>query len=748
MTVARRPLGWLAARPALALFLFLVTLYALAAGVSRNSFGYSADGTFAFEMAKSAVVDPEHAYIRDHHRNFSRWGLGLPLLLAPVAAFAEPIAAAAPQRDRIPIGDHDLLLVRFPPVGRGALAEAVSELDLNIQPGRYATIALLSHTGLSAELEQGAEVARLVITDADGRLIERPIRAGIETAEWAYDRAEVRAVVRHERPEPVAKHIGNLRANYYLARWEFDPPVDLASARVYYRAPVGDLYVDGIAMRRPDGAWLDGPGVGRVWSERQNVEFFRRLWAPLVNVIATALGAVILFQIVRRLGYAERAALLVALAYGLGSMAWPYAKLDFSEPIVTTALLGVVWALLLQRHTGLVRFAALAGLVAVFAVFTKYVTAIALPPLAIYVIVQHKPGRSWRQTWQAARRPLLAFLLPFLVLAPLVLLVAALAFDMRLLYERELIGGLQRDWLELPFLLGFHGLVTSWGKGVLWYNPVLLLAIPAIPWFIHRHGWRSLIFLAVPIVYLALYSKKPVWYGGNAWGPRYLVPTLPFLIVMGAPLAAWAVERARRLLPRLALAALLLASVGVQFMGVSKDFIGYLNLFQFQVAGLVSENGAIYGGAEYQRWSSIQPEGDFAAVLYAHQFSPLLAHAWLLRADAVNLFAPDRTDLLEDALYRSPWSRFGIDAPPRRPEAGLGLDFWSMTLAESFLAYPWLVFWIAAALLGLQALSLGAWGVVTRRVLRVGGRWRLVQMVPVGAYAAVLVVFDTAHFML
>ena len=104
---------------------------------------------------------------------------------------------------------------------------------------------------MSAELEQGAEVARLVITDADGRLIERPIRAGIETAEWAYDRAEVRAVVRHERPEPVAKHIGNLRANYYLARWEFDPPVDLASARVYYRAPLGDLYVDGIAMRRP-----------------------------------------------------------------------------------------------------------------------------------------------------------------------------------------------------------------------------------------------------------------------------------------------------------------------------------------------------------------------------------------------------------------------------------------------------------------------------------------------------------------
>ena len=748
MNFAPRSVHWFMARPSLALFVFLVTVYSMAAGVSRNGFGYSADGTFAFEMAKSAIVDPNHAYIRDQHRNFSRWGLGLPLLLAPVAAFAEPIAGVAPQRDRIPTNDHDLLLVRFPPLGGSPIQEVSRKLDLNLPAGSYTTIMMLSHTGLSTELDQGMEVARLIITDLTGSSIERPIRGGIETAEWAYDRADVRAVIKHERPEPVAKHIGNLRANYYLARWEFNPPINLVSARAEYGPATGNIYVDAIAMRQVDGEWVDGPGIGRIWSERQNTEFFRRLWAPLINILTTALGAVIAFQIVRRLGYAERTALLVALVYGLGTMAWPYAKFDFAEPIVTTALLGATWMLMLQRDTGLTRYAGAAGVAVLFAVGTKYVTVIALPLLAVYILTLNKPGRSWRQAWLAAYRPLLIFVLPFLLLVPPVLVVAALVFDMRLLYERELVGGIQRGWLELPFLLGFHGLVTSWGKGALWYNPILLLTIPVIPWFIHRHGWRSLIFLAVPTVYLLLYSKKQVWYGGNGWGPRYLVPTLPFLIVMGAPLASWALEHTRRLLPRIALVTLLLLSVSIQFMGSSKDFISYLNLFQFQVADLIPNDGSIYGGAPYQRWSSTQPEGDFAAVLYAHQFSPLLAHAWLLRADAVNIFAPDRMDFLESALSRTPWSRFGIDAPPRQSESGLGVDFWSMTLAENFLAYPLLLVWVAVILLVLQALSLAAWGIVVRHILRPLHASRLIQIILVGTYAAFLVIFNTAHFML
>lgn len=748
MTQTRRLMCWGRARPALLLFVFAFALYALSMGPARNGSGYSADGTFAFEMAKSVMVDRGHAYLRDQNRNFARWGVGLPTAFAPIVAFAEPLAIKAPQRDRIPLAAHDVLLVSYPPLGGTPGSDVQREIDLDITRGVYDALILVSHSGLSAEFAQGTEIARLRLTDTSGGITEHPIRVGIETAEWAYDRGDVRAVIKHDQPPPVARHIGNSRAYYYAATWQFDSPRNLASARIAYVLPDGNFYVDGLAVRTPDGTWLDGPGVGRVWSERQNREFFRRIWVAAANAFATALGVVLVFRILRRLSYRERVAATGALIYAVGTMAWPYAKFDFSEPIVTTLLLGSVWLLLVFDSTQRQRYVLLAGLVAFAAVLTKYVSVIAVPLLLAGLVVHAKPGSTWRQAVRASVRPVLVFLAPFLgVLLP-GLVAAATLFDFRLLYVHELIGGLQRGWLELPFGLGLGGLITSWGKGVLWYNPILLVTLPVLPWFVRRHGWRSLVFVAIPVAYALLYSRKQVWYGGNAWGPRYLVPTLPLLVIVGAPLFERAIERARSWIPGTALAVVILISASVQFMGVAKDFISYLDLFQQQVAGAVPHNGAVYGGADYQPWSSIQPEGDFAAVLYAYQFSPLLAHAWLLRADAVNLLAPDRTDWLADSLGRTPWLRFGIDAVPVRPENGLGLDFWSLRLVESFLAYPGFLVWVAALLLLLQFVALGAWVGLCGRIWPSQGGVPRRRLVAIGAFAALLISFDTLHFML
>ena len=748
MTHVRRLMGWGRARPVFLLFLFAFTFYSMSLGPARNGSGYSADGTFAFEMAKSVMIDRGHAYLRDQNRNFARWGVGLPTALMPIVAFAEPLARKAPQRDRIPLGEYDVLLVNQPALGGTPGPNVKRELDIGIEPGVYDRLALVSHSGLSAGFAQGTEIARLELTDASGLSTAHPIRVGIETAEWAYDRGDVRAVIQHDQPSPVARHIGNARAYYYGATWRFDSPRQLESARITYLLPDGNFYVDGLALRSSDGGWIDGPGVGRVWSERQNREFFRRIWVALANAFVSALGVVLVVRIVRRLNYSERVALVSGLIYAVGTMAWPYAKFDFSEPLVTTLLLAAVWLVLVHSATERHRYALLAGFLAFAAVLTKYVSVIAVPILLAGLVVGVRPGGAWTETFRRSIRPALLFSAPFLGVVPPALIAAAVLFDFHLLYVSELIGGLQRGWLELPFRLGLVGLISSWGKGVLWYNPILLVTLPVVPWFIRRHGWRSLVFVAIPVAYALLYSRKQVWYGGNTWGPRYLVPALPLLVIVGAPLVERVLEGTRRWLPGAVLAALVLVSASVQFMGVSKDFIAYLDLFQQQVAGAVPLKGAIYGGVDYQPWSSIQPEGDFAAVLYAYQFSPLLAHAWLLRADAVNLLAPDRTDWLADALGRTPWLRFGIDAVPTNPEHGLGLDFWSLSLTESFLAYPGFLFWVAALLLVLQFASLGAWVGLSGRIWPSARGVRSIRFLSIGAFAALLISFDTLHFML
>ena len=59
------------------------------------------------------------------------------------------------------------------------------------------TLALVTTLVGSAAVENGTAIARVEIRTKDGRILPRDILAGTHTAEWAYERADVRAAIRH-----------------------------------------------------------------------------------------------------------------------------------------------------------------------------------------------------------------------------------------------------------------------------------------------------------------------------------------------------------------------------------------------------------------------------------------------------------------------------------------------------------------------------------------------------------------------
>lgn len=61
-------------------------------------------------------------------------------------------------------------------------------------------LSLVSTLANSVHLEQGRIVGRIILHTADGRTIEREVKAGVDSAEWAYERPEVKAAIRHSRP--------------------------------------------------------------------------------------------------------------------------------------------------------------------------------------------------------------------------------------------------------------------------------------------------------------------------------------------------------------------------------------------------------------------------------------------------------------------------------------------------------------------------------------------------------------------
>ncbi len=84
-------------------------------------------------------------------------------------------------------------------------------------------IAIVSSLANSTHLPNGAPILILKLHTRDGRIIERTLEAGRDTSEWAYDRADVKAAIKHSRAH-VAEDFdaGEFKSHAYLGRLKFD----------------------------------------------------------------------------------------------------------------------------------------------------------------------------------------------------------------------------------------------------------------------------------------------------------------------------------------------------------------------------------------------------------------------------------------------------------------------------------------------------------------------------------------------
>lgn len=283
----------------------------------------------------------------------------------------------------------------------------------------------------------------------------------------------------------------------------------------------------------------------------------------LFNSAVTAATAALLAAYVHRCGYSSRAGLLGGLLYGLATMAWPYAKTDFSDPLSGLLLLTASYALLRYRQSGRIGAAVWAGAACGLAVATRYASAVMILPLFILLIVYSRQRGNLRLRESAP--PLVAFC------APLALTALGLAlYNVSRYGDPFQTGYLPQESFSAIWWQGILGLLVSPGRGLFLYNPILLAAIVALPSALRRAKTESLLALSLVAAHVLLYGKWFMWHGGYAWGPRFLVPALPFLAFLLAPL----LERRR---PHPALALLALLSVAVQVLGLLVDFRLYLD---------------------------------------------------------------------------------------------------------------------------------------------------------------------------
>ena len=352
--------------------------------------------------------------------------------------------------------------------------------------------------------------------------------------------------------------------------------------------------------------------VGTLFPKDQ-AGFPLRLLLSTYNALITA-GIVALFAALGlALGYSRRACLIGALALGFCTYLWPHGRTFFSEPLTALALFGSFYLLAKNRahpaegeHVGPPLHAIASGALFALAIATKVQYVVTLPAFLLYLTWRAWDTQKTQDNTQAKiqvpsgrpkskiQNPKSKIQNPASWLLGLTLGLLPLMLYNWLVFGSPLSTGYGLDaanTLTNPFFEGVLGLLLSPGKGLLWFALPILLALWGWPRFAsaHRPEAAFIAVLALPVI--GLFSLYSFWHGDGSWGPRYLIPVLPFLLLPMFPTvdgrrqtvdpndnALSTVHRPPSTVHRLLLSTVLALGFLVNVLGALVNFDTYINV--------------------------------------------------------------------------------------------------------------------------------------------------------------------------
>jgi hypothetical protein len=268
----------------------------------------------------------------------------------------------------------------------------------------------------------------------------------------------------------------------------------------------------------------------------------------LFNPIITALTAAMLYLIARQLQYSVRRAGALGYTFGLATLAWPYARTFLREPLVGLLFVVALFAYLTWRHTGRIRW--LIGMLAMLAIATT-VKSISLVIVPVFILL------AAVDLLQRQRR-----FLPLVGAAMIgLLLLGILIAENRYTTSIDSFTQYLSGFTLTQVLTTIYGMLLSPGKGIVFYMPVILAAWLSIA---RVRRYRRLFWgfgVVVPLAMIIGYGNNLSWFGGQVWGPRFLMPVLPLMVL---PLLDC--------LDRRSTWVLIAISIGLQFGPVTADW--------------------------------------------------------------------------------------------------------------------------------------------------------------------------------
>lgn len=350
------------------------------------------------------------------------------------------------------------------------------------------------------------------------------------------------------------------------------------------------------------------------------------------NGLLTAITISLLFILCLAFGLNEKISVCSASAYGLCTMALPYAKYCFSEPSAALFTTLCLYGLALYRRDGSMRHLLIAAAAAAFIPLSRFMLSVSAIPIIALAL---------------CRRPALK---GGAIVATGFALGAALHLVFNFVRFHSFLEtgyGSQASWLNPSLIPGIYGNLVSSDKSFFVYTPLMLLFIPGLFAGIRRKlAPEVLCILFILASYIVLFSLFGYWGGGHSWGPRYLLPIMPGCTAAAALL----LDRRTKHNEFWKKVFIVLAAAGfvIQLSAVSaKYFVNYENnTVQANINEAYSE-GKLFWPPGAPRFVPLKRQFAYAYKQYSYSFSHLR-----------DFFKPASTDynvLLSDKIVeRSP----------------------------------------------------------------------------------------------
>jgi hypothetical protein len=304
---------------------------------------------------------------------------------------------------------------------------------------------------------------------------------------------------------------------------------------------------------------------------------FRSLLTLFAISLPNALLATSLYQFVKDATEANssRFSLLITLAVCLGTPLYLYSSTYYSHSLTGFLLFAVFYFWFSMQQEGNISLmrTGLSGLILGFSIITEYPAAIIVLILGCYIL-----WVMWKQKQLLDKKVILALIapafLPLGILAVYNYSIFGNPFALAYMHESaaQFSNTMQTNMgFGLPNLQALFYMTFHTTMGLFWQSPVLLLAFPGwvIMWRSKKYRAEAIFSFITILAFFLILSGYYFWWGGLAFTPRFIIPSLPFFAI---PLAFLGQKYYKILF------ALTLVSIAQMFIVTSTIYYGLYNM--------------------------------------------------------------------------------------------------------------------------------------------------------------------------